>query len=146
MSKVKSTNKRSLTVKQTKFVKEYVKNDGNGTQAALNTYEVSSVASARALASENLSKLNVKDAIEQALVKHQITMDAAIKPIADGLRADKFVAGEDEDDILMPDHNVRLKASGMALKLLGADKSEDKGGNTFNFIKTANFNAGDFKK
>lgn len=137
---------KRLTVKQTKFVKEYVKNDGNGTKAALATYNTTNPEVANANSVENLQKPSIKQAIEQALVKHQITMDAAVQPIADGLKATRgFKADDDGDTVEVIDHATRLKASGMALKLLGADQKED-GGNTFNFKGNASFDMGKYKK
>jgi len=139
---------KALTIKQKKFVKAYVANDGNGRDAAKAVYDVANDNSASQLASENLSKPNVKYAIEKALEKHHITMDAAVKPIADGLQAIKyFEANDDGSATGQPDHSVRLKASSMALKLMGADKDTEKPNSiTFNFKGGASFNAGDFKK
>ena len=122
---------KKLTVKQTKFVKEYVKNDGNGTKAALASYDTKDYETANAIAVENLQKPSIKQAIEQALEKHEITMDAAVKPIADGLKASREIEINGEVVATQPDHSIRLKASSMALKLMGAEKQE--GGNTFNF-------------
>lgn len=143
-SKAKTT--RPLTIKQTKFVKAYVANDGNGRDAAKAVYDVANDNSASQLASENLSKPNVKYAIEKALEKHHITMDAAVKPIADGLQAERITMTEHGADV-SPDHSVRLKASSMALKLMGAEKDTEKPKSiTFNFNGGASFSAGDFKK
>ena len=133
MSKSSSeTGVKPLTIKQKKFVKAYVATDGNGQEAAKMAYDVKSDAVARTVASENITKPNVKDAIEKALEKHHITMDAAVAPIADGLKATRlnFI---DESAVETPDHATRLKASGMALKLMGADKSEAQQGNTIIF-------------
>lgn len=138
---------KKLTIKQKKFVKAYVANDGNGQEAVKAVYDVANDNVARNIASENLTKPNVKEAIELALIKHEITMDAAVKPIADGLKATKyFEANEDGTATGQPDHSVRLKASSMALKLMGAEKTEDKGGNTFIFSQNANFNSGKYKE
>ena len=126
------SKQRGLTVKQKKFVKAYVANDGNGQEAAKAVYDVHSDAVARTIASENMTKPNVKSAIDEALEKHHITMDAAVAPIADGLKATRSISAGDEV-YEQVDHPTRLKASGMALKLLGVDKGE--GGNTFIFNK-----------
>lgn len=136
-------DKKGLTVKQKKFVKEYVKNDGNGTQAALNVYDTTDYNSANQIAVENLQKPTVKAAIEQALKKHEITMDAAVKPIADGLHAERVTMTEHGVDT-SPDHSIRLKASSMALKLMGAEKQEG-GGITFNFKGNATFAVDKYK-
>lgn len=118
-------DKKGLTIKQKKFSKAYVATDGNGTKAAMAVYDTTDYATAAAISSENLNKPQVKEAIEAALIKHDITMDAAVKPIADGLRAVRyFEANEDGTATGQPDHSVRLKASSMALKLMGAEKQE----------------------
>lgn len=134
-----------LTVKQTKFVKAYIENDGNGTQAALQSYNTVDEKTAGVIAVENLAKPSIASAIEEALQKHNITMDAAVSPIADGLKATKsFVI--DDSLVETPDHATRLKASGMALKLMGADQKPDTPGTTFNFINNANFNSKKYVK
>lgn len=136
---------RSLTIKQKKFVKEYVKRDGNGTKAALAVYNTTSEDVARSISSENLAKPSIREEIDKALMRHEITMDAAVKPIADGLQAERVTMTENGVDT-SPDHSIRLKASGMALKLMGAEKQE--GGNTFNFNfkGDANFNVEKYRK
>jgi len=139
---------KGLTVKQKKFVKAYVANDGNGQEAAKAVYNVANDNVARNIASENLTKPNVKEAVEQALIKHEITIDAAIKPIADGLKAYKYsdIKDQSASGELIPDHSIRLKSSGMALKLLGAEQNKEQGGNTINLINNATFNANKYKK
>lgn len=64
---------KKLSVKQKKFIKEYVSNDGNGTQAALKAYDTDNPEVANAIAVENLQKPLVRDAIEKALVKLELT-------------------------------------------------------------------------
>ena len=63
---------RRLTLKQTKFVKEYINNGGNGTQAALQAYDTD-VITAPSIASENLNKPNIQDTIQQALQQNGLT-------------------------------------------------------------------------
>lgn len=138
---------KKLTVKQTKFVKAYVANDGNGTKAALETYDTTEPTVANAIAVENLLKPSIKEAIENALIKHEITMDSAVKPIADGLKAIKYYEdNEDGTATVQPDHSTRLKASSMALKLMGAEQKAEASGNTFNFINNANFDSKKYMK
>jgi phage terminase small subunit len=84
-----------LTIKQKRFVKEYVK-DGNGTQAALKTYDTDKPEVAAVIADENLKKPNVKEAIEQALVKLELTPEWVLsqhKWIAEN-RMDEVMAQE----------------------------------------------------
>lgn len=116
---------KNLTIKQKKFVKAYVETDGNGTEAALKSYDTTDYQTANAISVENLQKPSIKEAIELALVKHNITMDAAIKPIADGLHATRTI-GFGEEAMEAVDHSTRLKASGMALKLMGAEKNGEE--------------------
>lgn len=139
-------DKKGLTVKQKKFVKAYVKNDGNGTKAILETYNTTSEDVARSMAAENLAKPTIRDEIDKALERHKITMDAAVKPIADGLKAYRSVVDADGNIHTNADHSIRLKASGMALKLMGAEQKEQPGSINFNFKGDATFNASEYKK
>lgn len=54
---------RTATKKQRKFAKEYVET-GNGLQSALKVYDTSSPNVAAVIASENLTKPNVRDLID----------------------------------------------------------------------------------
>ena len=54
---------RVATKKQRKFAKEYVES-GNGTQAALKAYDTESKDTAKSIASENLTKPNVRELID----------------------------------------------------------------------------------
>lgn len=124
---------KKLTIKQKKFVKAYVANDGNGTKAALETYDTVDDKTAGVIAVENLGKPSIRQAIDMALEKAEITMDKVIQPIADGLVATKSIpVGEDVVEIT--DHGIRLKASAMAQKLMGMEDKES-GGNTYIFSK-----------
>lgn len=64
-----------LTIKQAKFVKAYISNGGNGTQAIMQSYNVEEPRTATAMSVENLSKPSVQQAVEQALAKSGITLD-----------------------------------------------------------------------
>ena len=67
---------KKLTLKQTRFVLEYVANGGNGTQAAIAAgYAVKSAAE---VASENLRKAHVVSAVEEH--EHAIAEAAGITP------------------------------------------------------------------
>lgn len=136
---------KKLTVKQTKFVKAYVAT-GEKAEAykrAYNTKGNPETIYPEAVRTASLPQ--VKLAIEQALAKHEITVDAAVQPIADGLKAERM-AVTDSGVEYTPDHSVRLKASSMALKLMGADNSDKGNSVTFNFKGGANFNAGEFRR
>lgn len=74
---VNLVKKRKLTRKQRAFITEYIKNGQNGVQAVLRAYDTS-YDTARAIASENLAKPNIKEAIEMALAKSEVTPEFAI--------------------------------------------------------------------
>lgn len=52
-----------MTTKQKIFVKEYIDNGGNGTKAAIKAYNPKTNQTARAIASENLTKPNIQSAL-----------------------------------------------------------------------------------
>lgn len=56
-----------LTLKQHTFVKRFIENKGNGTQAAMDSYDVKNYNTAHAIASENLQKPTIIEAIDEAL-------------------------------------------------------------------------------
>lgn len=126
---------RRLTLKQKGFIKEYVKTK-NGTEAVLKTYNTTDKSTAGMIASENLSKPKIQEALEKALVKHDITLDKSLIPIAKGLEAKRIkeVEGDfyetDVDDI-----DTQLKASDRALKLLGITSQQ---GNATAFVNVIN--------
>lgn len=71
-------NSCNLTFKQRKFANEYLFNGGNGQQAALKTYATQNLNTARAIASENLTKLNVQKYIEEKLSSQDISVDKVL--------------------------------------------------------------------
>ncbi len=103
-----------LTVRQAQFVGAYVANGGHGADAirSIAHSDYASEESVRTAASDLLSKPNVQEAIRKALDKHKLTPDWAAERIAD--------AGEATDSKGSKDHNTRLRAVDMALKLQGA--------------------------
>ena len=106
-------------MKQAKFVKGIAEGKTN-TQSALEAYDTDSEKVASVIASENLGKPNIQEAIEQAMVKLNITPERVLKPIDDALN---------DDDV-----KTRLMGTDRALKIMGiANKGE---GNTVNI----NFN------
>jgi phage terminase small subunit len=82
---------KKLTPKQTRFVSEYIRNKQNGTQAALAAYETDSVDVAKSIASENLTKPNIRERIDEALVSLNLTPEYTLqgfKKLADNSRVD----------------------------------------------------------
>lgn len=132
-----------LTVKQLRFIEEYFNNGGNGMRAALVAYDTTDENTARAMASENLAKPNIKELLathKQAIMDRQnITLERAIEPIAMALDAKVIVKVKDENgnakEVEIVDIDTRLKGSDRALKLLGITTDHDgKPGNIFNFV------------
>lgn len=124
------TPKPKLTKKERGFVKEYALTE-NGTQAALKNYDVKKKHTAAVIASENLTKPYIKEAIEiiQKTAADRIPDDLLEKVHLEGLEAQRVISanityGEaDEktnDFIEVPDHAVRHKFLDSAYKLKGS--------------------------
>lgn len=115
-----------LSIKQKMVVKAKVEaelKDQSQSLAAQKVFPNQTPGAAAVSMTRELKKANVQEAVQQALVKHGITLDKAIQPISDALEATRQSGfGEDATEVI--DHSTRLKASGMALKLMGADKGE----------------------
>ena len=101
---------RRLTLKQSKFIKEYINNGGNGTQAGLQVYDTDNPRVAEAIATENLSKPSIREVVEHALRKNGLTPDT----ITDNL---KHYAGARADKVSA---DASIKANIELLKLWGA--------------------------
>lgn len=106
--------KGKLTPKQTKFVKiitEQIATTGdyNASAAALQSYDTTPQVAA-SLASENLSKPNIQEAVEAALVKNGLTLDF----IADKIKRIAIVEPEKVSG------DTVLRANETLLKLYGA--------------------------
>jgi hypothetical protein len=75
---------------------------------------------------KHLQKATVKDALDKALKKHNITIDRILKPIDEALDAKNDIYSKDGTYIdSQPNHGVRLAASDRASKLMGLDKVHD---------------------
>lgn len=101
--------KRRLTVKQRKFVKGVLMGK-SGTQAALETYDTDDVKVAGAIASENLQKPSIREAIEEALSGN----DLSLKLVTGNL---KKLANSEPEKVSA---DTVLKANVEILKLYGA--------------------------
>ena len=73
---------RKLSLKQKTYVSEYLKNGGNGQQAALVAYDVKSPLSASVISSENLNKVNIQEEIERLLRKNNNTLEQNLEKLA----------------------------------------------------------------
>lgn len=114
---------RKLTKKQKGFVKDYIKT-GNGTQAALNNYDVSTEHTAAVIASENLTKPEIVKSIQEALPD-----DLLSKVHLEGLEASRIIsanitygeANERTNDFIeVADHPTRAKFLDLAYKIKGS--------------------------
>lgn len=72
---------RKLTGKQQAFVTEYVKGKRNGTKAALQAYETADPTVASSIATENLNKPYIQQAIDNALLKAGATPEFAVNQL-----------------------------------------------------------------
>lgn len=122
---------KKLTVKEQKLVKGIAEGKPKRVAAQEAGYG-STPESAAAIASKTLKKVNVQEALQEALERHGITLDRALAPIDKGLSATKQneYTGEITEDI-----KTQMAASDRALKLMGIGSSE--GGST-NFIQIIN--------
>tara|TARA_R110000868_G_scaffold403694_1_gene681192 strand:+ start:143 stop:559 length:417 start_codon:yes stop_codon:yes gene_type:complete len=98
-----------LTKKQKGFVKDYVKTE-NGTQAVMKHYDVKDETVASSIATENLRKPYIKEAIQS--IADRIPDELLEKTHLEGLEA---TVGEDK-----PDYSVRHKYLDSAYKLKGS--------------------------
>lgn len=118
-----TSKKRELTVKEQRLIKGIVEGKPKYKAAEAAGY---SPKSAAVIATETLKKPNVQEALQAAFEEHGITVSKVIKPIADGLQAEKVhIVGNGDAAMaeVVPDHSIRLKASSMALGLM-VPKSE----------------------
>jgi len=119
---------RKLTMKQRRFVKEYIKS-GNQTLAAKRSYNCNDD-TARSLGSSNITKHNIKSAVIKAQEKIGITDSFLAKTLKEGLKAKetKFFAdgGKVRDKRNCVDYPTRAKYLEIGHKLRGnfIDRSE----------------------
>lgn len=120
---------RKLTTKQRKFVK--AKASGmTASKAAALAYNVDE-RTGSVIGSQNLAKLSIQEAVEAEYKKQGIDMAALIKPIADGLQAEKTIiigSGDDAFADQIPDHSIRIAAAKLGGQWLGVGKEQLIGG------------------
>lgn len=133
------TQRKPLSPKKAKVVKAKVEAELKGqTQqvAAEIAFPNQTPAAAAVSMSRVLKDANVQEELAKAFADHGINIDSAVKPIGEALTADRVVIvgkGDDAFADVQPDHSVRLKASGMALGLMGLG-GKQSGDVTINFI------------
>ena len=67
-----------LTLKQKRFVAQYAANNGNGTQAVLRVYDTDKDYVAKNIASENLTKPNVREELDRILAKDELKLSKIV--------------------------------------------------------------------
>jgi hypothetical protein len=109
-----------LTKKQRKFVQEYIKTEGNATEAAMRAYDFST----RDAASVEGSRLKRKPVVALAIATELMTRsmpNRAVEQVDEALGATVKIRDEDgnllEED---PNYTVRLKAADTVFKLMDA--------------------------
>lgn len=127
---------KTLTVKEAKLVKAKAKGKTVLESANIAEYLPNATDETRRVeAHKTLQKPHIKEALQQELAKQGITIEAVVKPIADGLVAEKVsIVGNGDQAMaeITPDHNVRIKSSQIASKWLGLEQNtEPQGGNTY---------------
>lgn len=132
-------NTPKLTIKEVKLIKALVSGKTMGEAGMLATGSTTPESGA-VQAGRMLKRVGVQEKLEEAFKTHGITVDAATKPIADGLKADKVhIVGNGEQAMaeVVPDHSIRLKASSMAFNLMGVGRNQEPQGNTYNFVQVS---------
>jgi phage terminase small subunit len=127
VDKPEVVKRRPLTTKQRNFIKEKASGK-TGVAAAQAAYGVD-YNSARSIASQNLSKLNIQEAVQAEMAKQGITLEAIIAPVKDALSAEKVAIVGNGDQAMAEvtaDHSVRLKAVSIASQFMGINKQSEK--------------------
>lgn len=100
-----------MTLKQRVFVKKYIGNGGNGTQAAMEAYDAKNYNTAHVIASENLQKPTIQREIELALERAGLSDDYISELLRDATTAGLGVKATNGDS---------LRGLELLLKLKGA--------------------------
>ena len=111
----------NLTPKQRAFVQYYIET-GSGPEAAMRAYNCSSGNSARVMAHRNRHNPKIIAYIEHLWSEHHL-LERSLQTLGEGLKATHRIVinrktGESRE---FPDHETRLKAAVMVLKLRGVD-------------------------
>jgi len=120
---------RRLTKKQRKFTKEYLSNGGNASQAARDTYEVTTDNSAAVQGHRVLKNPRVQAMIDLALQEEELDATTIASIIKQGLIAEKVSFNPETGDHMqtgLPDHLVRHKYLTTFIDLVGAKAPEKK--------------------
>ncbi len=130
-----TSQRQPLSIKEIKLVKGIAEGKKKRHAAKAAGY-TGSPETLSVTASKTLKKVNVQEALANALREHGITLDAAIAPIGRALTATKVsISGNGESAFaeVVEDIDLQLKGSDRALKLMGIGQQEV----TINFISHA---------
>jgi len=94
-----SKKDRKLSLKQKQFVKAYIENGGNATKAALETYNVKNYNTAHAIASENLQKPTIKQALGEVSERGGITNDYIFEKLKTAAEAGLGINAKNSDSL-----------------------------------------------
>lgn len=126
---------KKLTIKEAKLVKAKVQGKTMAQAAKEAGYMPNASDETRRREAYNITqKPHVKAQLQKELAKQGITLEAIVKPIADGLKAEKVsIVGNGDQAMaeITPDHNVRIKSSQIASKWMGVDTVTDSPNTTF---------------
>ena len=113
---------RNLTSKQRNFVLYYIQTNGNGPEAAMRAYNCSTRGSARVIAHRNRHNPKIIAYRDSLWSEHNL-VERSIRTLAEGMKANKTIITNRKtgESVEVPDHNTRLHAAKMALKLRGVD-------------------------
>jgi len=112
----------NLTPKQRAFVQYYIETGGSGPEAAMRAYNCSSRASARVIAHRNRHNPKIIAYMESLWSAHNL-VERSVRTLGEGLKANKpiFVDRKTGEVHEVPDHETRLEAAVILLKLRGVD-------------------------
>lgn len=116
LKKIENEAEVKLTIKQARFFEEWLKNGGNGTQAAMKVYDTTEYASAGQIAYENLRKL--ENPMKFYMEHKGIGIGKITQIISEAMDATKWndFTGEREAD-----HAIRLRAVERVTKMTGME-------------------------
>ncbi len=103
---------RKPRLKQHCFIRAYVQNGGNATQAAWVAYDTQDYNTAKSIGCENLTKPYISAEIDRLMEAVELSTKDSLRAVKDAFSA--------TDKNNHPDHRMRLKAAVMLLKLRGA--------------------------
>lgn len=81
---------KRLTTKQKAFAEEYIRNGGNGTQAALKTYETDDYQTASSISKDNLQKPLILEELVKTARRLGVTEEKIVSPVIDALNSDEL--------------------------------------------------------